>query len=131
MNNFGGGGTSAFRSASNPGAYGHPDHYSNRYQGTEDNGGVHVNSTIPTHAFYLFVEGDTNRTSGMKVAGIGLENIADAEKIFYRAFTRYLTPNSNFSAAREATLQSARDLYGGGSDEVKQLTAAWDAVGVR
>jgi thermolysin len=131
MNNFGGGGTSAFRSASNPGTYGNPDHYSNRYQGTEDNGGVHINSTIPTHAFYLFVEGGTNRTSGMNVAGIGFENIEQAEEIFYRGFTRYLGPNSNFSAARDATLQAARDLFGGGSREVNQLTAAWDAVGVR
>ena len=112
-------------------SYGNPDHYSNRYEGTEDNGGVHINSTISTHAFYLFVEGGTNRTSGIKVGGIGFENIADAEEIFYRGFTRYLGPNSNFGAARDATLQAARDLHGGGSKEVTQLTAAWDAVGVR
>jgi thermolysin len=125
------GGTKAFRSANNPQAFGHPDHYNNRYRGTEDNGGVHINSTIPTHAFYLFVQGGTNRTSGMNVQGIGLDNIEQAEKIFYRAFTHYLGPTSRFRDAREATLQSARDLYGSGSREAQQLTAAWDAVGIR
>lgn len=130
INNFSGG-ARALRSASNPQAFGNPDHYSNRYLGTEDNGGVHVNSTIPTHAFYLFVQGGTNRTSGIRVGGIGLDNIERAEKIFYRAFTLYLGPTSHFHDAREATIQSAIDLYGWVATEVPQLTAAWDAVGVR
>ena len=30
-----------------------PMHYSNLYKGTQDNGGVHTNSGIPNHAFYL------------------------------------------------------------------------------
>ena len=129
-NNFSGSHPSATRSAGDPRSYNQPDHYSNRYRGREDNGGVHINSGIPTHAFYLFVEGGTNRTSGMTVDGIGLSNIENAEKIFYRAYTLYLTPSSNFSAARWATLQSATDLYGAGSNELQQLTAAWNAVGV-
>jgi Zn-dependent metalloprotease len=65
------------------------------------------------------------------VDGIGLANIEHAEQIFYRAFVHYLTPSANFSAARRMTLQSARDLYGAGSNEEQQLTAAWDAVGVQ
>jgi thermolysin len=108
-----------------------PDHYSLRYRGTADNGGVHTNSLISTHAFYLFVEGGRNRTSGISVQGIGFANLERAEKIFYRAFTSYLLPTSVFSEARRATLQSARDLYGPGSGEEKQLALAWDAVGVR
>jgi thermolysin len=130
INNFSGG-TRALRSASNPQAFGHPDHYNRRYTGAEDNGGVHINSTIPTHAFYLFVQGGTNRTSGIRVGGIGIENIERAEKIFYRAFTLYLGPTSRFRDAREATIQSAIDLYGWVAEEVPKLTAAWDAVGVR
>ena len=31
-----------------------PNHYNERYKGTEDNGGVHINSGIPNYAFYLF-----------------------------------------------------------------------------
>ena len=36
----------------NPASYGDPDHYSTRYTGTDDNGGVHINSGIPNKAFY-------------------------------------------------------------------------------
>lgn len=31
-----------------------PSKYSNLYKGSNDNGGVHINSGIPNHAFYLF-----------------------------------------------------------------------------
>ena len=32
-----------------------PYHYSELFNGDEDNGGVHSNSGIPNHAFYLLV----------------------------------------------------------------------------
>ena len=41
----------------NPKALGDPDHYSRRLIGETDNGYVHANSTIPSHAFYLAIEG--------------------------------------------------------------------------
>lgn len=59
------------RSMADPAAYGDPDHYSRRYTGARDGGGVHVNSGIPNHAFYLAIEGGTNRTSGLTVDGVG------------------------------------------------------------
>ena len=34
-----------------------PDHYSERYRGPADNGGVHINSGIANKAFYLVSEG--------------------------------------------------------------------------
>ena len=37
-----------------------PDHYSERFQGGEDNGGVHSNSGIPNHVYYLAVNGGQN-----------------------------------------------------------------------
>src|SRR5262249_9628734 len=49
------------RSMENPGIYGHPDHYSKRYTGTADNGGVHTNSGISNQMFYLAIEGGANR----------------------------------------------------------------------
>jgi len=52
------------------------------------------------------------------------------ERIFYRAFTELMTPNSRFSDARRATLQAASDLYGAGSNERAQVELAWTAVGV-
>ncbi|MEN3339294.1 MAG: bacillolysin [Acidobacteriota bacterium] len=118
------------RSMENPGTYGDPDHYSKRYLGTEDSGGVHTNSGIPNHAFYLAIEGGTNRTSGLTVQGVGGGNRDQIEKVFYRAFTQLLPSAATFAVARAATIQAARDLYGSGSPAERAVTQAWTAVGV-
>jgi len=52
------------------------------------------------------------------------------ERVFYRAFTSALVPSSNFSQARAATIQAARDLYNPGSPAEQAVTQAWTAVGV-
>ena len=119
------------RNMANPGALGDPDHYSKRYTGTEDNGGVHLNATIVTHAFYLAIEGGTNRTSGLSVQGVGAGNRDQIEKTFYRGFTQLLPANATFSVARAATIQAAQDLYGASSAAVRAVTQAWTAVGVQ
>ncbi|MEK6630394.1 MAG: M4 family metallopeptidase [Acidobacteriota bacterium] len=119
-----------FRSMANPAAYADPDHYSRRYTGTSDNGGVHSNSGIANHAFYLAIEGGTNRTSGLSVQGVGSANRERIEQIFYRAFTQLLPASATFSVARAATIQAARDLYGANSDAERAVTQAWTAVGV-
>jgi bacillolysin len=118
------------RSFDNPAMFGNPDHYSKRYIGTADNGGVHTNCTIIDHAFYLAIEGGTNRTSGLTVQGVGAANRDQIEKVFYRGFTQLLTANATFSMARAATLQAARDLYGSGSAPERAVTQGWAAVGV-
>lgn len=117
----------ALRSMVNPPLYGDPDHYSNRYTGTSDNGGVHTNSGIPNNAFYLLAQGGTNGTSHLSVAGIGR---AKAAAIFFRALTVYMTASDRFIDARRWTLQAARDLYGLGSAEYNSVAQAWRAVGV-
>jgi thermolysin len=118
------------RSLADPGAFGDPDHYSRRYTGSRDGGGVHTNSGIPNHAFYLAIEGGTNRTSGLSVTGVGGANREQIEKAFYRAFVFMLTPNATFSSARTATVQAARELYGANSAAERAITQAWTAVGV-
>ncbi len=118
----------ALRSMSNPGLYGDPDHYSKRYTGTEDNGGVHTNSGIQNQAFYLLAAGGTNRTSGISVTGIGR---GAAERIFYRALTVKLTSSADFKAVRAATLSAAADLYGSTSTQYNTTAKAWSAVGVQ
>ena len=118
------------RSMSNPAAFGDPDHYSRRFTGDEDNGGVHINSSIPNHAFYLAIEGGTNRTSGAAVTGVGAANREQIERVFYRAFTQMLPSGATFSLARAATLQAARDLFGAGSPAERAVQQAWSAVGV-
>jgi Zn-dependent metalloprotease len=123
------GSLSGLRSFVDPTAYGDPDHYSKRYTGTDDEGGVHTNSLIASHAFYLAVEGGKNRTSGITVTGVGAANRDKVEKAFFRGFTT-LTSNATFSLARAKTLQAARDLYGSGSAVETAITQAWNAVGV-
>ncbi|MFN7929798.1 MAG: M4 family metallopeptidase [Blastocatellia bacterium] len=117
----------ALRSMSNPASAGDPDHYSNRYTGTNDNGGVHTNSGIQNQAFYLLAAGGTNPTSNITVDGIGRRN---AELIFWRALVYYLFPSANFYDARVATVNAAADLFGPDSKEHRATEAAWEAVGV-
>ncbi|HSB61029.1 MAG TPA: M4 family metallopeptidase, partial [Vicinamibacteria bacterium] len=118
------------RSMQNPVAYGDPDHFSLRFLGPQDNGGVHINSGIANHAFYLAIEGGTHRLSGVSVQGVGAANREQMERVFYRAFTSFLTPVAGFAQARAATIQAARELYGVGSPAERAVTQAWTAVGV-
>lgn len=124
------GALNGIRSMANPALYGDPDHYSRRYVGTLDDGGVHTNSGIANQAFYLAIESGTNRTSGLSVQGVGAGNREQIEKVFYRAFTVLMPANSTFATARAATIQAARDLYGIGSAPERAIAQAWTAVGV-
>jgi Zn-dependent metalloprotease len=114
----------------NPLAYGDPNHYSIRFTGPEDNGGVHINSGIVNHAYYLAIEGGTNTISRLTVQGVGTANREQIEKSFYRAFVFLLPASATFSTARAATIQAARDLYGANSAAAQAITQAWTAVGV-
>ncbi|KHE69718.1 peptidase M4 [Halobacillus sp. BBL2006] len=107
----------ALRSMSNPNAYNQPDHM-NEYQNlpnTEagDWGGVHTNSGIPNKAAYYTIN------------SLGK---SQSQQIYYRALTLYLTPNSNFSNAKQALEQAAQDLYG--SSAASAVSQAWNNVGV-
>ncbi|MFN2390389.1 MAG: M4 family metallopeptidase [Pyrinomonadaceae bacterium] len=104
-----------------------PDHYAERYTGTADNGGVHINSGIGNKAFYMVAAGGTHHRSGVTVSAIGTN---PAEKIWYRALTVYMTSSTNFSGARTATLNAATDLYGSTSTQYNTVATAWCAVGV-
>ena len=118
------------RSMANPRLFEHPDHYSRRFLGSADDGGVHINSGIANHAFYLAVEGGRNRTSNVPVVGVGAANREQIERVYYRAFTLLMPANSTFSTARTATSQAAHDLYPGLDSVERAVTQAWSAVGV-
>jgi bacillolysin len=115
------------RSLANPLSTGDPDHYTRRNIG----GDPHFNSTIVSHAFYLAIEGGTNRTSGITVQGVGAANREQIEKAFFRALTTLMPSGSTFALTRSATIQAARDLYGTNSGAERAITQAWDAVGVQ
>ncbi|WP_090917602.1 MULTISPECIES: M4 family metallopeptidase [unclassified Bacillus (in: firmicutes)] len=115
----------ALRSMSDPTKYGDPDHYSKRYTGTDDNGGVHTNSSIINKAAYLLANGGTHY--GVTVNGIGKDKVG---AIYYRANTQYFTESTTFSQARAGLVQAAADLYGANSAEVTAVKQSYDAVGV-
>ena len=97
---------------------------------TGPNAGVHTNSGIMNHWFYILSVGKSG-TNGIgnayNVTGI---SISKAEKIAYRTLTVYMTSGTNFANARTHTIQAAIDLYGYCNPEVIAVTNAWYAVGV-
>jgi hypothetical protein len=103
-----------------------PDHYSERYLGSADNGGVHINSGIANKAFYLVAKGGAHHLGG-SMSGIGADRAA---QIWFRALTSYMTSSTDFAGARTATLNAATALYGGTSREFYAVAAAWCMVGV-
>ena len=91
----------------NPALYGHPDHYSTRYQGPQDAGGIHRNCSISNQVYYLAIEGGTNRTSRLSVQGVGGGNRDQIEKVMYRAFT-LMMPSDAASRPRAWSRSSPR-----------------------
>lgn len=130
----------AIRDMSNPNAFNDPDTYSGDFwcdytNGNltctmNDNGGVHRNSGVQNFWFYLLSEGGSGTNdngSDYSVTGIGMQKAA---AIAYRNLVVYLGENSTFIDARAGAINAAADLYGPCSNEVKQVTNAWHAVGV-
>lgn len=120
------------RSMSNPKSKNDPDTYKGTYWHTSstDNGGVHTNSGVLNHWFYLLSvgkSGTNDNGDSYNVAGITIDKAA---KIAYRMLTVYLSANSQYADARTAGIQSAKDLYGAGSNEEMQTTNAFYAIGV-
>ena len=122
----------ALRSMSDPKSLGQPAYYKgvNWYAGTADNGGVHTNSGVLNHWYYILTVGKsgTNEGGGVySVTGVGIDAAA---KITYRMESVYMTASSTYAQARTYAIQAATDLYGAGSAQVTAVTNAWFAVGV-
>lgn len=126
FNNYG----YALRNLVNPNQAGDPCHLEQKkiLPNTEDGdwGGVHTNCTIYGHAFYLLASGGTNPVSNVSVAGIGVDKAA---KIYYLAFTAYLTPSSRFIDAANAILKAATSLFAANSNEMQQAIKSMQAIG--
>lgn len=98
------------------------------YQGTYwdyrgcDESGIHTNSSVMSHWFYLLAEG------GAGVSGIGRTK---ATQIIYQFIRKgYLDYGSSFSDARIGTTKTVCELYGLCSNEYNQVLNAWNAVNV-
>jgi Zn-dependent metalloprotease len=97
---------------------------------SNDNGGVHTNSGVLNYWFYLLSVGKTGVNEAGKAFSVTGITIDKAAKIAYRAESIYLTPSSDYKAARTATLLAAADLYGQASPEMAAVASAWFAVGL-
>ncbi len=84
----------------------------------EDNGGVHINSGIPNHSFYL---------SAIEIGGYAWEK---AGLIWYRTLCDKLTRDANFVRTANASILVAREEFGVGSLEEKAVKKAWKQVKV-
>ena len=137
-------GTSPFRSMSTPLTYGNPDTYlGTNWSATGDEStcvpstandhcGVHNNSGVMNHWFYIVTVGKTGTNNAptprsYAVTGIGM---AESSQIVYYAERDYLTSNATYLDMRNATLQVANNLFCGSSPEVIAVTNAWYAVNV-
>jgi bacillolysin len=84
-----------------------PDHMNDRYRGTKDHGGVHINCGIMNKAAYLMAMGGKHR--GVEMGnGLGNEMLGE---LYYHAMKNYLVMKSDFADMKEAVLDSLRDLY--------------------
>jgi Zn-dependent metalloprotease len=94
----------------------HMDHYVETYR---DNGGVHINSGIPNHAFYL------------AATALGGNAWEKAGRVWYDTLTGgTLAADVDFAGFAAATAATASRLYGTGSTEEKAVNRAWAGVGV-
>lgn len=82
-----------------------------------DHGGVHLNSSIINHCYYLVAEGLP-----------GALGRRDAEKIFFRTLTQHLQPQSQFIDARLGAIASAEALFGKDSTQARKVIEAFDSV---
>ncbi|MFG2571470.1 M4 family metallopeptidase [Streptomyces sp. NPDC048481] len=85
-----------------------------------DNGGVHINSGIPNHAFYLVA------------TALGGHAWEKAGQIWYNVLTGgELGERAFFNDFAGLTVKAARERFGDGGDESQAVKKAWEQVGVR
>lgn len=95
-----------------------PSHMRDYVETTEDNGGVHINSGILNHAFYI---------AAMTLGG-NTWNVLG--RIWYAALTERLRPEADFADFVQATVDIAGELYGHGASIQRVVADAWSDVGL-
>jgi Zn-dependent metalloprotease len=95
-----------------------PDHMRGYVTGSDDAGGVHINSGIPNRAFYL------------AAVALGGFTWVVLGRIWYRVLTAKLSPTAQFNDFALATVATAGELYGTGGQVQTTIADAWSAVGL-
>jgi Zn-dependent metalloprotease len=83
-----------------------------------DQGGVHTNSGIPNHAFYLVAA---------ELGGYAWER---AGKIWYQTLTQRLNSSADFQTAADTTFAVAGEIFGQASAEQQAVKNGWGGVGI-
>ena len=95
-----------------------PAHMSDFVLTTEDDGGVHINSGIPNHAFYL---------AATAVGGYAWNAVG---KVWYQVMQN-LVPRSTFADCARQCRQVSRGMSPAlGQRTIDAIDAAWTAVGL-
>lgn len=94
-----------------------PNHMNNYVITGSDNEGVHINSGIPNHAFYL---------AATSLGGYSWGNVG---KIWFTSID-HLHHNMTFKEFANLTLDIAKKTYGQGSREAEAVNNAWLQVGI-
>ncbi len=95
-----------------------PFHMDDYLSTSSDNGGVHINSGIPNHAFYLLAQ---------NLCGNAWER---AGQIWYDTLQSIDNPHATFADWADRTLEMARERFGAGSTEAIQTRRSWKLVGI-
>jgi Zn-dependent metalloprotease len=96
-----------------------PAHMKDFKRTYEDNGGVHINSGIPNHAFYQ-VASQLGGYAWEKAGRIWYETLRDSR----------LRPHYGFKRFARLTVGNAGRIYGVGSGEEQAVRKGWAQVGI-
>ena len=126
--------TSCNRNLINPqlSSYPQPDYYKGTNwvstTNTWDNGGVHINSTVLSHAAYLMTQNDPEVPDTTQLPGIPLSIL---ETIWYKSYACYGKSSSfSFHDCRRAVVTAAQILYGSSSAITAKVKKSFDDVGI-
>ncbi len=95
-----------------------PAHMKDYVRTVEDNGGVHINSGIPNHAFYV---------TALELGGYAWEK---AGRIWYKSLTDKFQERSTFQQACNLTIETAGEIFGANSLEQQAVKKGWSEVGI-
>lgn len=97
-----------------------PRHMRDYVRTSADNGGIHINTGIPNHAFYQVA---------MALGGFAWEG---AGRIWYYSMRdKQLKPDARFSDFARLTVLHAAKLYGTRGEEVRAVQRGWEKVGIK
>lgn len=93
-------------------------HYDDRYTGSGDYGGVHINSGIPSLAFV---------NAAKQIGGYAYQKVG---MVWWNTLINELKPRSDFKDAATATIKVAKQLYKNNTEIAEAIEFGWKQVGV-